>query len=41
VQPGLESVISRGLAFAPYADLLWVETGEPDIDDPDLVNRIF
>ncbi|MFE7846594.1 isocitrate lyase [Microbacterium sp. NPDC057407] len=32
VRPGLESVISRGLAFAPYADLLWVETGEPDIE---------
>lgn len=32
VTPGLESVISRGLAFAPYADLLWVETGEPDIE---------
>lgn len=31
ITPGLESVISRGLAFAPYADLLWVETGEPDI----------
>nr|WP_274637299.1 isocitrate lyase [Microbacterium bovistercoris] len=32
VRPGVESVISRGLAFAPYADLLWVETGEPDIE---------
>ena len=32
ITPGLESVISRGLAFAPYADLLWVETGEPDIE---------
>lgn len=32
VTPGIESVISRGLAFAPYADLLWVETGEPDIE---------
>jgi isocitrate lyase len=31
IRPGIESVISRGLAFAPYADLLWVETGEPDI----------
>jgi isocitrate lyase len=31
VRPGLDSVIARGLAFAPYADLLWVETGEPDI----------
>jgi isocitrate lyase len=32
VTPGLDAVISRGLAFAPYADLLWVETGEPDIE---------
>lgn len=32
VRPGLESVIARGLTFAPYADLLWVETGEPDIE---------
>jgi isocitrate lyase len=32
VRPGIASVISRGLAFAPYADLLWVETGEPDIE---------
>ncbi|MBD8219413.1 isocitrate lyase [Microbacterium sp. CFBP 13617] len=32
VRPGLESVIARGLAFAPYADLIWVETGEPDIE---------
>lgn len=31
VRPGLDAVIARGLAFAPYADLLWVETGEPDI----------
>ncbi len=32
VRAGIEPVIARGLAFAPYADLLWVETGEPDID---------
>ena len=32
VRPGIDAVISRGLAFAPYADLLWVETGEPDIE---------
>ena len=32
VRPGLDSVIARGLAFAPYTDLLWVETGEPDIE---------
>lgn len=31
VRPGLDAVIARGLAFAPHADLLWVETGEPDV----------
>ncbi len=31
VRPGLESAIARGLAFAPHADLLWFETGTPDI----------
>jgi isocitrate lyase len=31
VTPGLQTAITRGLAFAEYADLLWVETGEPDL----------
>ncbi|HEY8718410.1 isocitrate lyase [Pengzhenrongella sp.] len=31
VTPGLESVISRAEAYAEYADLIWVETAEPDI----------
>ncbi|MGW1173931.1 isocitrate lyase [Kitasatospora sp. NPDC002543] len=31
VEPGMAPVISRGLAFAPYADLIWVETGTPDL----------
>lgn len=31
-QPGLEQAISRGLAYAPYADLVWCETGKPDLD---------
>lgn len=31
VKPGLDAVITRGLAFAEYADLIWVETGEPDL----------
>jgi isocitrate lyase len=30
---GLEHCIARGLAFAPYADLLWWETSNPDIDE--------
>ena len=29
---GVEPVISRALAYAPYADLIWVETGTPDLD---------
>ncbi len=29
---GLEQAISRGLAYAPYADMVWCETGTPDLD---------
>jgi isocitrate lyase len=29
---GLEQSISRGLAYAPYADLIWCETGTPDLE---------
>ena len=31
VRNGLEQSISRGVAYAPYADLVWCETGTPDI----------
>jgi len=31
VKNGLEQAISRGVAYAPYADLVWCETGAPDI----------
>ena len=30
-QNGLGQAISRGLAYAPYADLIWCETGKPDL----------
>ncbi len=30
---GLDCAIARGLAYAPYADLLWCETSEPNLDD--------
>ena len=30
---GIEASIVRGLAYAPYADLLWCETASPDIDE--------
>ena len=29
---GLESAIARGLAYAPYADLIWCETSTPDLE---------
>ncbi|MBY0569844.1 MAG: isocitrate lyase [Burkholderiaceae bacterium] len=30
-KPGLQQAISRGLAYAEYADLIWCETGKPDL----------
>ncbi len=30
---GLDAAIARGLAYAPYADLLWCETSEPNLDE--------
>ncbi|MCM3666583.1 isocitrate lyase [Mesobacillus subterraneus] len=33
VKPGLDQAIARGLAYAPYADLVWCETSEPDLDE--------
>ena len=30
---GLEAAISRGLIYAPYVDMLWCETSEPDIEE--------
>ncbi|MEO7065739.1 MAG: isocitrate lyase [Rhodanobacter sp.] len=30
---GLDQAISRGLAYAPYADLIWCETSKPRLDD--------
>ena len=31
-RPGLDQAISRGIAYAPYADLVWCETGKPDLE---------
>ena len=31
VDAGLDQAIARGLAYAPYADLIWCETGTPDL----------
>ncbi|MFC4169733.1 isocitrate lyase [Teichococcus aestuarii] len=35
IKPGVgkQYAIARGLAYAPYADLLWWETSDPDLDD--------
>jgi isocitrate lyase len=33
VRGGVEAAIARGLAYAPYADMLWCETSTPDIDE--------
>jgi len=30
---GIDQAIARALAYAPYADLLWMETSTPDIDE--------
>ncbi len=42
---GLEAAVARGLAYAPYADLLWMETSTPDLDEArrfaDAVHRDF
>jgi isocitrate lyase len=32
-RPGIEQAISRGLAYAPYSDLLWCETAHPDLEE--------
>jgi len=37
VRNGVEQCIARGLAYAPYADMLWMETSQPDLE----VARIF
>jgi len=33
VTDGIEAAIARGLAYAPYADLLWAETARPDLEE--------
>ena len=32
VRNGLEQCISRGLSYAPYAELIWMETSHPDLN---------
>ena len=33
INKGIHSAIARGLAYAPYADLLWCETSHPDLEE--------
>jgi isocitrate lyase len=33
IRGGIESAIARGLAYAPYADLIWCETSHPDLHE--------
>ena len=32
IKSGVESAIARGLAYAPYADMVWCETSKPDLE---------
>ena len=33
VNPGMDQAIARGVAYAPYADMVWCETATPDLDE--------
>src|SRR6201997_505578 len=33
IRSGIQSAIARGLAYAPYADLIWCETSHPDLEE--------
>lgn len=33
IKGGLEAAIARGLAYAPYSDMIWCETSEPDLGE--------
>jgi isocitrate lyase len=33
VRAGIEAAIARGLAYAPYADVVWMETSTPDLEE--------
>ncbi|MGA3361251.1 MAG: isocitrate lyase [Solirubrobacteraceae bacterium] len=39
VREGIEAAIARGLAYAPYADLLWFETSTPDMEQAETFAR--
>ncbi len=33
IRGGIKSAIARGLAYAPYADIIWCETSHPDVEE--------
>ena len=33
IRGGMDSAIARGIAYAPYADLIWCETSEPNLEE--------
>ena len=33
VKGGLDSIVARGLAYAPYSDMLWFESSHPDLEE--------
>ncbi len=33
IRGGIDSAIARGLAYAPYADMIWCETSHPDVEE--------
>jgi len=35
-EPGMHAPIARGLAYAPYCDLIWCETGTPDLEEAEV-----
>ncbi len=36
VRNGIDAAIARGVAYAPYSDLIWCETSTPDLDEAEL-----
>ncbi|MBV8298007.1 MAG: isocitrate lyase [Candidatus Eremiobacteraeota bacterium] len=39
VKPGIDQAIARGLAYAPYADLIWCETSHPSLEEAEAFAR--
>ena len=39
IRGGLDSAIARGLAYAPYADMIWCETSEPNLEEAERFAR--